>query len=212
MAAMRNEISAMSKLLHRSLASNHTFARSLGTTLRLYDKQEEKKQAEDTQDKKSETNESKDSKPPPSSDKKPLKKNKPDWKSYKEKRKSDENSNNGGPSPIFQAVLKYSLIFASLYAINRLLFSSSMHPTFSYKTFEQLLVAGEVKEVAIEPQSDRVTVFLHPGAVLNGTPIRSRFFVLNVPSIEHFEQRLREVEEKLGVEEGCIQNISYLVL
>lgn len=194
---MRNEISAISKLLNRSCASNYTFTRSLGTTLSLYEKQEDKKQNET-----SDTSEGKDSKPV--SDKKPLKKSKPDWKSYQDKRKSDED---GGPSPIFRALVKYTLVVLSFVVVTRLLTSSSMQPSFSYKTFEQLLKAGEVKELVIEPQSDRVLVYLHPGAVLNGTPIRSRFFVLNVSSIDQFERRLREDEEKLGVAESNIQYI-----
>lgn len=75
--------------------------------------------------------------------------------------------------------------------------------TVSWKEFVQyMLASGEVKEIIIRPQYDYVRVVLHDGAIINGRRARFNSYMLTVPNVERFEQRLREVEKSMGISEG----------
>lgn len=65
-----------------------------------------------------------------------------------------------------------------------------------------MLAAGEVKEIIVRPQYDYVRVVLHDGAIINGRRPRFSSYMLSIPNVERFEQRLREVEKSMGIAEG----------
>lgn len=64
-----------------------------------------------------------------------------------------------------------------------------------------MLAAGEVKEVIIHPDMDMVTIILHEGAIIKGRRVQSNIFHMAVADVTKFEEKLRDVEKKLGVSE-----------
>ncbi|XP_798395.4 paraplegin [Strongylocentrotus purpuratus] len=85
----------------------------------------------------------------------------------------------------------------------------------SWQSFvNDMLAKGEVKDVSVtyydtdgsgeskNPESDVVHVFLHDGAIVFGREVgrgQPNHFRMRVGNIQKFEQKLREVEEQLGI-------------
>ncbi|XP_052873650.1 paraplegin [Anopheles cruzii] len=65
-----------------------------------------------------------------------------------------------------------------------------------------MLAVGEVKEVVVHPDMEMVTIILHDGAVVKGRRVQSTIFHMAVADVNKFEEKLRLVEERLGVAEG----------
>lgn len=89
-------------------------------------------------------------------------------------------------------------------AIISLLFPGSNQPEIaryvSWNEFvHQMLAKGEVEEVIVRPDLDIVTIILYEGAVIKGKKIDQRTFHMNIVDLQHFEERLRESEAKLGI-------------
>lgn len=89
-------------------------------------------------------------------------------------------------------------------AIISLLFPSSNQPeTARYVSWNEfvhhMLAKGEVEEVIVRPDLDIVTIILHEGAVVKGKKMDQRTFHMNIVDLQHFEERLRESESKLGI-------------
>lgn len=195
--ALQNEIKAIGRLLNRSFTSDQLFIRSIGTTLCSHEKQESAKQGTSESSSTEKPSENKSTEKSTSNDKKPPPKPRTTQRINKRAANDDDNDDS---SPLLQTMLKYSAIALGLYMITRLI--STPGSNISYQSFQSLLAAGEVKELALEQSGDRVFVYLHPGAMLNGTPINSPYFILNVPNMDKFEERVQEEEEKLGIRDG----------
>ncbi|XP_050691360.1 paraplegin-like [Eriocheir sinensis] len=89
-------------------------------------------------------------------------------------------------------------------AIISLLFPGSNQPEVaryvSWNEFvHQMLARGEVEELIVRPDLDIVTIILQEGAVVKGKKIDQRTFHMNIVDLQHFEERLREAESKLGI-------------
>lgn len=89
-------------------------------------------------------------------------------------------------------------------AIISLLFPSSNQPEVaryvSWNEFvHHMLAKGEVEEVIVRPDLDIVTIILHEGAVIKGKKMDQRTFHMNIVDLQHFEERLRESESRLGI-------------
>ncbi|KAK7082764.1 Paraplegin [Halocaridina rubra] len=89
-------------------------------------------------------------------------------------------------------------------AIISLLFPSSNQPEMaryvSWNEFvHHMLAKGEVEEVIVRPDIDIVTVVLHEGAVIKGKKMDQRTFHINIVDLQHFEERLRDAEARLGI-------------
>lgn len=73
----------------------------------------------------------------------------------------------------------------------------------SWKEFVQYMLAtGEVKELVVRPQYDYVKIILHDGAIINGRRTGYPMYLLQVPNVDRFEQRLRELEKRMGISES----------
>jgi spastic paraplegia protein 7 len=64
-----------------------------------------------------------------------------------------------------------------------------------------MLAVGEVKELIVHPDLDMVTIFLHEGAVIKGRKMSTNFFHMAI-DCSKFEEKLRDVEKRLGVREN----------
>lgn len=65
-----------------------------------------------------------------------------------------------------------------------------------------MLATGEVRELIIRPDLDLVTIVLHDGAIVKGRQYTANVFHMAVADAATFEQKLRDVEKRLGVREG----------
>lgn len=65
-----------------------------------------------------------------------------------------------------------------------------------------MLATGEVKELIIRPDMEMVTIILHEGAVIKGKRAMSTIFHMAVADIGKFEEKLRDVEKRLGITDG----------
>uniref|UniRef100_A0A182NVI8 AAA+ ATPase domain-containing protein n=1 Tax=Anopheles dirus TaxID=7168 RepID=A0A182NVI8_9DIPT len=65
-----------------------------------------------------------------------------------------------------------------------------------------MLAVGEVKEVVVHPDMEMVTIILHDGAIVKGRRVQSNIFHMAVADVNKFEEKLRAVEQRLGVTEG----------
>ncbi|XP_035919503.1 paraplegin [Anopheles stephensi] len=65
-----------------------------------------------------------------------------------------------------------------------------------------MLAVGEVKEVVVHPDMEMVTIILHDGAIVKGRRVQSNIFHMAVADVNKFEEKLRSVEQRLGVKEG----------
>lgn len=215
MKAIKKEFSAVAQLLNRSSlnSTSNVLVRNLNTSLALYEKQQEN----------SDTNKDAASKPPSNeADKEPSNeankdKNQSSGKNGKSKKQNLEdkdriNRMNQGLAMMTKVLLWMCLIYSitfTVYVVTSILnggtanLDDSENYMVSWKEFVQyMLASGEVKEIIIRPDYDYVRISLHNGAIINGRRPRYSSYLLTVPDTEKFEQRLREVEKKLGVAEG----------
>lgn len=65
-----------------------------------------------------------------------------------------------------------------------------------------MLAVGEVKELIIRPDMEMVTIILHDGAVIKGKKVSSTIFHMAVADVSKFEEKLRDIESRLGIKEG----------
>lgn len=63
-----------------------------------------------------------------------------------------------------------------------------------------MLAAGEVKELVVHPDLEMVTIILHEGAIVKGRRLPSSFYHMAIDTTR-FEEKLRDVEKRLGVRE-----------
>ncbi|XP_060694026.1 paraplegin isoform X1 [Hemiscyllium ocellatum] len=65
---------------------------------------------------------------------------------------------------------------------------------------QEMLAKGEVARVQVVPESDVVEIYLHPGAVVFGRPRLALMYRMQVANIDKFEEKLRAVENELGID------------
>lgn len=212
MKIVKEELAAVVRLLNRSSIDSipsHLFTRNLSTSIRLFEKQENQKDA-------SESNKNAPEKS--SADKgSGSSQNNDEDKKKKEKKSIDEkdrqNNTNKAIAYLTKAILWICLIYSisfTIIVVTSILNggggakrADSENYTVSWKEFVQyMLASGEVKEIIVRPQYEYVRIILHDGAIINGRRPRFSSYMLTVPNIERFEQRLREVEKSMGIAEG----------
>lgn len=66
----------------------------------------------------------------------------------------------------------------------------------------QMLASGEVEKIVVDPTTSAVRVLLHDGAIVNGVRPFLRQYILQVPSVDAFEMKLREFERSIGIGPG----------
>ncbi|XP_055682914.1 paraplegin [Lutzomyia longipalpis] len=73
----------------------------------------------------------------------------------------------------------------------------------SWNEFVHHMVAsGEVKELIVRPDLEMVTIILHDGAIVKGRRVLSNVFHMAIADAAKFEEKLRDVEKRLGIKEG----------
>ncbi|CAF99704.1 unnamed protein product, partial [Tetraodon nigroviridis] len=80
----------------------------------------------------------------------------------------------------------------------------------------EMLAKGEVSRVQVVPESDIVEIYLHPGAVIFGRPVRASaasrlalMYRMQVANIDKFEEKLRAAEEELNIDTKDRIPVSY---
>lgn len=75
----------------------------------------------------------------------------------------------------------------------------------------EMLSAGEVREIIVRPELNMVTILLYDGAIVKGRRAHSKRYHIMVNNCLQFEDRLRQVEEKLGISESelCCIDLCY---
>lgn len=181
----------------------------MSTSIRLFEKESDKnKNKEPNQAKNSDNsnNQTDFDRQQSSNGKKPNKKR-------KKKAPNSEDYNNWNrliafvTSSVLWTALIYGIGFAFFIVVSNITGNNeqqnSEHYIVSWKEFVQyMLAAGEVKELIVRPQYDYVKIVLHDGAIINGRRTRFPFYLLQVPNVDRFEQRLRELEKRMGISES----------
>lgn len=65
-----------------------------------------------------------------------------------------------------------------------------------------MLATGEIKELIVRPDMEMVTIILHDGAIVKGRKMISTIFYMAIPESDKFEEKLREVERKMGIKDS----------
>lgn len=120
------------------------------------------------------------------------------------------NSNGDDKDKISSLLAKAFLWMLTAYmvvAIVSLIFPSSNQPEVvryvSWNEFlYQMLAKGEVEEIIVRPDMDIVSLILHDGAVIKGKKAEAKVYHMNVVDINKFEDKLREAERRLGIQDG----------
>ncbi|XP_037545763.1 paraplegin isoform X2 [Nematolebias whitei] len=73
----------------------------------------------------------------------------------------------------------------------------------------EMLAKGEVSQVQVDPESDVVKIYVHPGAVIFGRPKQALAYKMRVASVDKFEEKLRAAEEELNIDAKDRIPVSY---
>lgn len=204
MKIISDECSAVLRMLNRSspkLLSNDYISRNLHTSAILFDGssggQEPKK--DDHSDKgASKSGPKKDSPHPKSPGKK------------KHKKKPIEDEDNVTLTMFAKGLLWTSLVYSVAVLLGLLMKRGDMpeahdNREISWNEFvHHMLMAGEVKEITVVPDFETVTIRLHHDAIVKGRRVRNPIFYMTIPDTVKFEQKIRDVESKMGVKDGKI--------
>lgn len=197
---------------------NDYIARNLSTSLQLFEKQQDgkeiQKESNEPNKEQMQKSSSNDSKPDDERNKQSNRNN--DDKRKRDKKGIEDKDRMNTTEKLLAYMTKAILWICLIYSISfTILVVTSIlrggfngkndveNYTVSWKEFVQyMLAAGEVREIVIRPQYDYVRIVLHDGAVINGRRPRFSSYMLSVPNVERFEQRLRQVEKSMGISEG----------
>lgn len=199
MKIISDECSAMLRMLNRSsskLLSNEYICRNFHTTTLRFENNsgEQESKKDDKSDKKSTKNESDQSKPPP-------KKKPPN------KKKSNNNESNLAIA-IFKGLLWTSFVYSCAVLLSLMMKGGDApeahdNHEISWNEFiHHMLIAGEVREIIVVPDFDKVTIRLHNDAIVKGRRVHNPIFYMTIPDAIKVEQKIRDVEKKLGIKDG----------
>ncbi|XP_011870335.1 PREDICTED: paraplegin [Vollenhovia emeryi] len=123
------------------------------------------------------------------------------------KKSDSENPDKRPDENDMKSVLtKFSILCMILYVgLIVLRQQSRTEPTASISWNEfvyDMLKKGEVQTIIINPGIDHVIIVVHDGAIVKGKRSMYKNYLMAVPSIENFEEKLRKVEQKLGIKAG----------
>jgi len=75
--------------------------------------------------------------------------------------------------------------------------------------YKHLLLKGEVQEITIQPQLNKATAILHPGAVYKGQRINTRIVRIIHPEVDTIEAKVREAEAEMGIKATNAVSVRY---
>lgn len=110
--------------------------------------------------------------------------------------KEDPNKKNG--ITVRDLMIPIALMFIAqfLFSVN----DPNQASNISWQYFvNHVLTSGEVEKITVLAESNVAFIFLHPGAIIEGKPVRSNLLSLKISSVPSFEEKLRQAEKSLGV-------------
>ena len=115
------------------------------------------------------------------------------------KKKDDED-----PGSAFNKAMRYMIMSYVAISILSLFRPADSKQEFfrstSWNEFLNLMLAkGEVQQIVVHPDIDRVVVTLHEGAMLRGRPAPGLVYHMTIPNVQNFETKLRAAEKSLGI-------------
>lgn len=132
---------------------------------------------------------------------------------------SDQNPKKDPKKDPMEQILFMQKILVSLllfYVGISLLTSSSRtkareHTVISWNEFiHHILAKGEVESVIVNTLTRHVTISVHHGAIIKGRRAASKYYFVSVPDVSTVEQKIREVEQSLGIGYDDRVPISYV--
>ncbi|XP_044269257.1 paraplegin [Tribolium madens] len=124
-----------------------------------------------------------------------------------DKNKPNDDDDKDKISSLLAKAFLWMLTAYMVIAIISLMFPSSSQPEVvryvSWNEFlYQMLAKGEVEEIIVRPDIEIVTIILHEGAIIKGKKVDNRTYHMNVVDVNKFEDKLREAERRLGIQDG----------
>lgn len=125
--------------------------------------------------------------------------------------KNNNNKRNDDDEKVMSLLTKAVLWMLTVYlfvTFVSLLFPSKNNPEtgtryVSWNEFvHHMLAMGEVKELIIRPDMEMVTIILHDGAIVKSRRTDSNIYHMAIADASKFEEKLRDVEKRLGVSDG----------
>nr|KAH0808194.1 hypothetical protein GEV33_014597 [Tenebrio molitor] len=125
----------------------------------------------------------------------------------KNKPNKDDDDDKDKISSLLAKAFLWMLTAYMVIAIISLMFPSSGQPEVvryvSWNEFlYQMLAKGEVEEIIVRPDIEIVTIILSEGAIIKGKKVDNRTYHMNVVDVNKFEDKLREAERRLGIQDG----------
>lgn len=194
-----------------ALLSNDYFSRNFHTSNRSFNKPDEDKPKDREKVKENEENK-KDVSEKDSDDKKLKEHNEKQMKRNKKEASNKKKKDADFMITLFTKGLLwtafiYSFILTSIIAAV-VLFSgnSKNNPSYEISWLEfvyYVLPSGEVKEIIVSPELEKVYIVTHPGSIISiHRPIRAPYFVLTIPDSMKFEEKVRDIERKMGIQDS----------
>uniref|UniRef100_W8CD02 Paraplegin n=1 Tax=Ceratitis capitata TaxID=7213 RepID=W8CD02_CERCA len=141
-------------------------------------------------------------------------KQKPDNSNENDRNKSNKNDKDGNEnedkvkSILSKALLWMFAVYMFVVFVSLIMTPRAERPEGStrYVSWNEfvhhMLATGEVKELIIRPDMEMVTIILHEGAIIKGKRVSSTIFHMAIADASKFEEKLREIEKRLGIAEG----------
>lgn len=122
---------------------------------------------------------------------------------------SQKGPEDEGQVPPFSGLVTLTMAFFLTYIVLRSLTSEQEH-FISWNEFQHdMLSKGEVEKIVINPDQEKAFIYLYPGAIIHGQPVRVRMFTLKFADSQNFESKVRQAEEELGIKPNEGVNITY---
>ncbi|XP_043463268.1 paraplegin [Leptopilina heterotoma] len=118
---------------------------------------------------------------------------------------------------LIQLILKFSfVIFVQLLVVSVFLNSKSgadettVQTQVSWNDFVyHMLAKGEVQRIIVDPELELAIIILHPQAIYKGTVSPIQAYQMIIVNPDRFEEKVRAVEDSLGIKAGDGVPISY---
>lgn len=208
---IHSELKAVYKLLQRSSPSilrlNPLSLADFHTSTALYKNTDESKKTDPTE----KSDKSEENKTPDSSEKSSSSDDKKKQDEKKGKEEDEKKTDVDGAISIFTKTVIWLALIYSIGVVVSTAFAISkggtadpgMNTQVSWQQFVyHMLATGEVKELIIRPDMNVITIILHDGAIIDGKRSMFRYYHMVVPDYVKFEEKLRDVEAKLGLQES----------
>jgi len=133
-----------------------------------------------------------------------------------EKGQGSESSSDGKKDPKKDPMLKpiiAGIVIASILSFFSTFSEEDDVSAFRFISWNEfvtdMLSRGEVKQIVMMPETETAIIYLHPGAIIKGNPVKTPVFRLKMQGVDEFETKLRQTESELGIPESGRVSIKY---